>query len=167
MSYATAIELLDRFSAEEIAQRVDRSIPRLVSAELLRAAANAEDLSAYTAAEQSAASAALAVIAQALTDAASTIDGYLAGRQSVPLASPPVVIKRLACDMARYFIYDDQVTEVIQKRHDAALAFFREVAAGRVSLGADLGAAAQPSGGSVEMVTDATAFGRKASTGFI
>jgi len=167
MSYATVAELLNRFDAEEIAQRADRSIPRLVSADLLRAAAGAEDLSAYTAAEQSAASTALAVVTQALADADSTIDGYLSSRQAVPLASPPVVIKRLACDMARYYIYDDQVTEVIQKRYDAALAFFREVAAGRVSLGVDLGAAAQPSGGSVEMVTDATAFGRKASQGFI
>lgn len=83
------------------------------------------------------------------------------------MANPPVVIQRLACDMARYYIYDDQVTEVIQKRYDAALAFFREIAAGRVSLGADLGASAQPSGGSVEMVTDSTTFGRKASHGFI
>ena len=167
MPYATASELLDRFSAEEIAQRIDRSIPRLVTAELLAVAAAGGDLSAYTTAEQAAAASSLALVTQALADADSTIDGYLAGRQAVPLASPPLVIKRLACDLARFFIYDDQVTESIQKRHDAAITFFRDVAAGRVSLGADLGAAAQPTGGSVEMVSDATVFGRKGAGGFI
>lgn len=167
MTYATASDLLDRFSAEEIAQRIDRSIPRQVTAELLAAAAAGGELVDYTAAEQTAVAACLSLIAQALADADSTIDGYLAGRQSVPLASPPLVIKRLACDLARFFIYDDQVTEAIQKRHDSAIAFFRDVSAGRVSLGADLGAAAQPAGGSVEMVSEATVFGRGSSKGFI
>lgn len=167
MTYAAASDLLDRFSADEIAQRTDRSIPRRVTAELLRAAAAGGDLSAWTVAEQTAAAESLALVVQALADADSTIDGYLAGRQSVPLANPPLVIKRLACDLARYFIYDDQVTEAIQKRYDAAISFFRDVAAGRVSLGADLGAAAQPTGGSVDMVSDATVWGRGRSEGFI
>lgn len=167
MTYAAASELLDRFSAEEIAQRVDRSIPRLVSGELLQLAAAGGDLSGYTAAEQNAVASSLAIVAQSLADADSTIDGYLAGRNAVPLATPPLIIKRLACDLARFFIYDDQVTETIQKRYDAAIAFFRDVAAGRVSIGVDLGAAAQPSGGSVEMISDTTAFGRKNSQGFI
>lgn len=166
MTYATAADLLDRFDAEEIAQRADRSTPRLVTAELLRAAAAGENLSGWTAAEQAAAAAALALIEQALADACNTIDGYIAVRYAVPLASPPTVVGRLACDMARYYLYDDMATETIQKRHDIAERFFRDVGAGKVSLGADLGAASQPSGGTVEIGSGGSVFGRK-DTGFI
>jgi len=166
MPYATATELLDRFDAEEIAQRADRSTPRLVTAELLRAAAEGSDLSAWTAAEQAAATAALGLVTGALADADNTIDGYLAVRYAVPLASPPLVVKRLACDLARYFLYDDLATETIQKRYDAAERFFREAGAGKVSLGADLGAASQPAGGTVEIGSGGNVFNRK-DTGFI
>lgn len=166
MPYASASDMIARFSAEELAQRADRGTPRLVSAAMLQAAAAGQSLAGYTADEQAAAATALALIDQALADANDTIDGYLAGRYAVPLASPPVVVKRLACDLARYFLYDDQVTDTIQKRYDAAERFFREVAAGRVSLGADLGAAGQPTGGTVEISSGGTVFGRK-DTGFI
>jgi phage gp36-like protein len=167
MSYASATELIDRFDAEEIAQRVDRSIPRLLTAELLRAVAAGADLSDYTVAEQSAAAAALASILRALTDADSTVDGYISSRVAVPLSSPPIVVSRLACDLARYFLYDDQVTETIQKRYDTAIAFFRDVASGRVSLGIDPGASAQPTGGTVEVIADIPVFGRKSARDFI
>lgn len=166
MPYATATELLDRFDAEEIAQRADRSTPRLVTAELLRAAAAGADLSAWTAAEQAAATTALGLVNQALADADNTVDGYIAVRHAVPLASPPPVVKRLVCDLARYFLYDDQATETIQKRYDIAERFFRDVGAGKVSLGADLGAASQPAGGTVEIGSGGSVFGRS-DTGFI
>lgn len=166
MPYATATDLIDRFGAEELAQRADRGVPRLASAELLTAAAAGGDLSAWTADEQAAAAAAIAVLERVLADASDTADGYLAGRVAVPLASPPAAVKRMVCDLARYFLYDDQATETIQKRHDAAIAYFRDVAAGRVSLGADLGAAAQPSGGTVEIVSGGAVFGR-GDKGFI
>lgn len=166
MSYATAPELLDRFDAEEIAQRTDRSMPRLVTGELLRTAAAAGSITDWTAAEQAAAAAALALINAALADADSTIDGYLAARYAVPLASPPLIVKRLACDLARYYLYDDQATETVQKRYDAADRFFRDVGKGLLSIGPDQGAAAAPTGGTVEVVSGGTVFGRS-DKGFI
>ena len=36
MSYATATELLIRFDSDEISQRADRMVPRLVTDEMLR-----------------------------------------------------------------------------------------------------------------------------------
>lgn len=166
MPYATACELLDRFDAEEIAQRTDRGTPRLVTAELLRAAAAGDDLSSWSADEQAAAVAALSLINGALADADNTIDGYLAVRYAVPLASPPAMVKRQACDLARYFLYDDQATETVQKRYEAAERFFREVGAGKLSLGVDMGAAAQPAGGTVEIQSAGSVFGRS-DKGFI
>lgn len=166
MPYATPAELLTRFSDEEIAQRADRKIPRRVGGDLLAAAVAGADLSAFVPGDRAAALEALAVIARALDDAAATIDGYLAARYPVPFAAAPAIVGRLACDMARYYLYDDQATEAVQKRYDAALAYFRDVAAGKVSLGPQSEAPAA-SAGSVEMESAATVWGRAASQGFI
>lgn len=165
MSYATAANLLERFSAEEIAQRADRSIPRLVTAAMLSTAAAGGSMSGYTAPEQAAAAAALALINGALADADSAIDGYVATRYAVPLAPALAAgVKRLACDLARYHLYDDQVTEAIQKRRDEAVAELRDIAAGRSSLGiSNVGAA--PSGGLVEMVAPERVFARDTDGG--
>ncbi|WP_139272666.1 hypothetical protein [Pseudomonas anguilliseptica] len=56
--YASAVQLLARYSADEIAQRADASIPPLVYGELLTKAAMGADLSDYSAEEQAAAGAA-------------------------------------------------------------------------------------------------------------
>lgn len=164
MTYATAANLLERFSAEEIAQRADRSIPRLVTAPMLATAAAGGSMSGYTAEEQAASAAVLALINSALADADSEIDGYVATRYSVPLNPVPTIIKRLACDLARYHLYDDQATETIQKRRDAAVAVLRDISAGKVSLG-DPGTAQAPQGGLVEMVSPERVFARGANGG--
>jgi len=167
MTYATAANLLERFDAEEIAQRTDRSIPRLVTAAMLRTAAAGGDMSGFTAPEQAAAAAALALINEALADADSEIDGYVATRYSVPLTPAPSIVKRLACDLVRYHLYDDQATETIQKRRDAAVAVLRDIAAGKVSLGTtatgDTAPAAQ--GGMVEMTSPDRVFARRPNGG--
>lgn len=160
MPYATATDLLERFDAEELAQRTDRGVPRLVTAVMLKTAAAGSSMAAYTNEEQAATAAALVLVNKALVDADATVDGYLAGRYKVPMASAPAVLGRLACDLTRYFLYDDQATETVKQRHDAAIAVLRDIAAGKVSLGADLGASAQPKGGSVEISSGGAVFGR-------
>lgn len=165
--YATATDLLDRFDAEEIAQRADRATPRLVTADLLKLAAAAGNISSYTTAEQAAATAALAIVNRALTDASDAIDGYLAGRYTVPLANPSQAIARYVCDMARYYLFDDHATETVQKRYDAALKYCDGVAAGKIALGLNAADETPPSGGTVEMISDGTVFSRVNSEGFI
>lgn len=161
MAYITSTELLLRFDAEEIAQVAERGLPRRVTAELLTAAVAGTDLSGWSAADVEAVGKALAVIAQAIEDAQSAIDGYLSGRYGTPMATPPAVVKRLACDVARYYLYDDHATETVQKRYDAAIAFFRDVAAGKVTLGPEANAT-RPAGGSVHMVSGERVFSRSA-----
>lgn len=164
MPYATAANLLDRFGAEEIAQRTDRSTPRLVTGDLLQAAAAGADLSAWTAEEQAAAAAALALVDQAIADADSEIDGYVATRYSVPVTPVPPIIQRLACDLARYVLYDDQATDGVQKRRDGAVTVLRDISAGRVSLGAP-GTAQEPKGGLVEVNNPTKVFSRPPNGG--
>lgn len=164
MAYITPSDLVTRFGAEELAQVADRGTPRLVTAELLAAVAGGADMSGWGSGDVEAVGAVMASIDQAIEDAQSAIDGYLSSRYSTPMPTPPAVVKRLACDIARYYLHDDRATETIQKRYDAALAFFRDVSAGKVSLGPEAATAA-PTGGTVEMVTAGRVFGRAARGG--
>jgi phage gp36-like protein len=159
MPYILVTDLLTRFGAEELAQLADRDTPRLVTDELLSAAAAGTDMTGWSDADVDAVSKAVASIEQAIEDAQSAIDGYLSGRYGTPIATPPAVVKRLACDIARYYLYDDHATETVQKRYDAAIAFFRDVSAGKVTLGAET-QATQPAGGIVEIVTSDRVFSR-------
>ena len=168
MPYATATDLLTRFDAAEIAQRVDRLVPRVVTAELLRDVAAANPLSDYTDEEAAQAGVAMIVVDRALRDAADTINSYISGRYSLPLSPVPPVLERIACDLARYYLYDDQVTEPIKQRHDDCIKVLRDVQAGRVQLGADADSGAQPvSTGAAELVSGSKVWSRDTSTGFI
>jgi len=165
--YASAVQLLDRYSADEIAQRADASIPPLVYGELLTKAATGADLSDYSAEEQAAAGAALAKVNRKLQDADQTINSYLGGRYQLPLTNAPEVLERIAAQLARYFLYDDTATEQIANLYKDSIKFLESVAHGKVQLGpADSGAVAQPSAGA-EMVSDSLVFSRRNSEGFI
>lgn len=165
--YASAAQLLTRYSAEEIAQRADASLPPVVYGELLSAAATGADLSGYTAEEQAAAQAALARVERALEDARQTIDSYLGGRYQLPLTQAPEVLERIAGQLARYFLYDDSATEQIANLYKDSIKFLESVASGRVQLGpTTTGTTAQPSAGA-EMVSGGRVFGRDSSREFI
>lgn len=167
MPYITPLDLLQRFDAEEMAQRADRGVPRLVTGELLQSLAEGVDTSNWSPADLVATTAAVAVLARVAADAQSVIDGYLAARYAVPLAPVPDAVRRYTSDIARYYLYDDHATETVQKRHDAAISFFRDVAAGRASLGPDASTSIPPAsvGGGVEMISDGSVFRRSVRGG--
>lgn len=165
--YASAAQLLSRYSADEIAQRADVSVPPLVYGELLTAAANGDDLSGYTPEEQAAAALALGKVNRALQDAQQTMDGYLGGRYQLPLTNAPEVLERIACQLARFFLYDDQATEMIEKGYKDSVDFLKGVSRGDISLGiTEAGASAQHSA-TAEMVSDGRVWGRDSSRGFL
>jgi phage gp36-like protein len=168
MRYASVSEFLTRYSAEEIAQRADRNIPRLVTAEMLREAVAGGNFAEYTPEEEAATLAAVYLIEQALRDADSEIDAYVSTRYRTPLNPVPEVVQRYACDLARYNLYDDQVTEVIEKRRDATIRVLRDLASGKVSLGTtESGNVAAPAHGLVEMAGPKHAFGRRPNGGLL
>jgi len=123
VTYATQQDLIDRFGETEIEQLTDRAEPP----------AGAIDAT---------------VVGKALVDADDAINGYLGARYTVPLASPPLILKRIACDVARYYLYEDRVTEAVRKRYEDAVAYLKDAASGKVTLGVDaLGAAPADPGG--------------------
>jgi phage gp36-like protein len=168
MTYATATALLTRFDAAEIAQRVDRGVPRLVTAELLTSVAAGASLVDYTLEEAARGAVGLTVVTRALQDADDTINSYLAGRYTLPLTPVPAVLERVACEMARFYLYDDQVTDVIKDRHAANMKWLAEVSKGTVSLGADATSGVQPtSSAAAEIESSAAVWKRAESTSFI
>lgn len=119
MPYATQQDLVDRFGETEVIQLSDRT-----------GTAGAIDV---------------AVVAAKLADADAEIDGYLAGRYSLPLVPVPLTLQRIACDIARYHLYDDRVTETVAARYAAAIKFLTAVSKGDIQLGVDAGGEAPPS----------------------
>ena len=167
MSYATTSALLARFDAEEIAQRTDRSLPRVVTGDMLAALAAGGSMVAYTAQQQQAAAAALAVVQTAQQDACDTINGYANGRYSVPLVTPPNAVLLAECDIARYFLYDDNTTEVVKQRYETAISYLKSIRDGKVSLGPVGGAPAADPVGTAQVVQGTPTFNNQTLSNFM
>ena len=75
------------------------------------------------------------VLADALADADAEINSYLATRYSLPLADVPRILLPVACDIARYRLWKEKASESVGERHRAAIAFLKDVSAGRAALG--------------------------------
>ena len=107
MSYATQADLETRFGSVELAQLSDRTNGSVIDA---------------------------TVVARAIADAEAEIDGWLGRRYQLPLATVPAVLGLIACDLARYYLYDDKATDAVQKRYDDGVKRLKAIAAGDVVL---------------------------------
>jgi phage gp36-like protein len=74
-------------------------------------------------------------VEQAIADATATIDSYISRFLPLPVGYKGMV--RIACDLSRYFLYDNRVTEQVQSRYDAAIRYLEKVAKGEILLGVD------------------------------
>lgn len=166
--YATATQLLQRYRAEEIAQRADPSgLVASVGGELLMKAAAGEDLSGYTLEEQEAAAQALANVERALRDAGNTIDGYISSRYQLPLSRVPAILELHCCQVARYFLYDDDATKQVESLYQASIKYLRDVSSGAADLGLTAVGTTAPASAGAEMVSSGRVFNRDTSKGFI
>lgn len=108
MSYAIQQDLVDRFGAQELAQLTDEVAGQTINA---------------------------ATVARALADADAQIDGYLGARYLLPLSPVPPLVVRLACDIARYQLFDDRASEAVRARYDDAVQLLKRLSDGTVTLG--------------------------------
>lgn len=111
MGYATVQDMIDEFGETELAQVSDRSLQAV--------AVNT------------------VIVQKKLDDADAEIDSYLGVRYALPLPSIPPVLKRTACDIARYHLYDDRATERVIERYKYAIDWLKNVAKGIAQLGVD------------------------------
>lgn len=168
MPYATATDLITRFGAKEIAQRADRSTPRLVTEQLMKDAAAGASLAAYTAPQQAAAADVMVVVNRALGDADNTIDAHVSARYQLPIAPVPPILGRIACNLARRYLFDDQVTEAIKDAYDDDMKVLAAVRDGKASLGTDAVSNQAPaSTAGAELVSGDRVWGRDSSGGFL
>lgn len=101
--YADIDDLKERFSEAEIVQLTDRDRD-----------GNVDD----------------DVANQALLDADAEINAAVGVRYGLPLPSVPDLINRLACDIARYRLYDDKPTDEVRRRYEDAVAELDKIAKG-------------------------------------
>lgn len=139
MAYCTEQNLIDRFGEAEIRQLSDRHNTGGIDSD---------------------------VIARAIEDADGEINGYLGGRFTLPLANVPSVLVRVACDVARYYLYDDAASEQVTRRYTDARDFLKAAGRGDISLGVDANGAAPTSDNTAQMETGGSVFGRS-DKGFI
>ena len=138
--YAAKQDLVARFGENELIQLTDRTNAGIIDETVLE---------------------------QAINDANAEINGYLGGRYQLPLAIVPASIKPLCCDIARYKLYDDQSSEQVNKRYDAAIRFLSSVSKGHISLGIDTGGEKAIGSDLAEIQSAGSLFARAKSTGFI
>jgi phage gp36-like protein len=143
MKYCTRDDMITRFSIEELIELTDKdgSTGAIVDA----------------------------VVDQAIADASATIDGYIGGRYQLPLSSVPSILLRMACDLARYFLYDDQLGDEHQvtKRYRDAIEYLKQVGNGKVQLGINSNSERPAPTSTAQMVSSGSVFSRENSKGFI
>lgn len=127
MSYVTKQQLIDAFGADELVRITDH--------------AGADDIDDD-------------VLAAAIANAERVANSYLAPRYPLPLAQGLVdgsALPYQVGNVVRYFLYGARPTEEVESRYEEAIAWLKDLAAGRASLG-ETDAVATPAG---RMVTAA------------
>ncbi|WP_157669909.1 gp436 family protein [Chitinibacter sp. GC72] len=134
MTYATQADMLLRFGEDELLGLTDRENTGTIEA---------------------------SVVERNIADADAEIDGYLAARYQLPLGHTPPILNRLSCDIARYHLYGERVTDTVRKRYEDAVRLLKGMADGSVKLGIDNGAPVDSSKGDMAVMTSsAPVFGR-------
>ena len=136
MSYTTRLEVEAAYGVDEILQLTDRDQDGEPDSEFIASAIRRTD---------------------------GLIDGYLMGRYTVPLTPVPLVLTAYACDIARYFLYEDAAPEYVRQTYEDALRWLRDVAAGKVILKQEDGPLAA---GSPQASAPARVFTAATLTGF-
>jgi phage gp36-like protein len=98
-----------------------------------------------------------AVVSEAIAKAGAEIDAYLAVRYVLPLETTPNQVKHLAVDLAIYHLYSRRgmMLEIRGKNYDKAVAFLKDVAAGRAEIIGATGAEIPGAEGQVVEVSSA------------
>jgi len=139
MSYATQQDLIDRYGEAEITAVADRDGDGAIDAE---------------------------VVAGAIADAGTLIDGYVGGRYALPLATAPALLTQLACAIARYRLHKDSPPEWIAKDNDAALRTLRDIADGRLALPVGEAETPAPASSGIQIVGPDRVFSQDTLKGF-
>lgn len=108
------------------------------------------------------------ILDTALADTDAEINGYLqGGGYALPLSEVPDLVKAIACDIARYRLWDDRAPEEVRKRYESAIARLRDIAKGVIKLPLSDGSAVEQAGGYPEFVERTRVFDDDTLSGFV
>ena len=136
MSYATEADMVTALGEDELIQLTDRADPPVGAIDA-------------------------AVLTRALEAADGEIDSYLASRYTLPLASVPVILRDCAVDIARYRLHDRGVPDRVKDEYKNRIAWLRDVAAGKASVGLAPESLTPNSAGLPEMTSGGRVFARE------
>jgi len=100
-------------------------------------------------------------IDSAIEDADGLINGYVGSRFPVPLSPVPSSINRIACELARYYLYDDGAPDYVTKRFDDAEKVLKGISKGEISIGITEQGEKPSSQNTVQMTSGGNVFNRK------
>ena len=139
MTYATQQDLVDRFGTEQLAQLSDRTSGTVIDT---------------------------VVVGRALSDADAEIDSYLAAVYTLPLGAVPAVLVRVACDIARYRLFGDRVTDQVRQLYTDAVRDLKSIVAGTIKIDGAVTLTPSVSSETVKVKTPAKVFGGGAIEGY-
>jgi phage gp36-like protein len=142
MTYTTQSQLLDRYGDRMLIGLTDRAYPAT-------GVVNA------------------ATMIRALADTDAMIDGYLAARYALPLASTPTMIVDIAEMIAIWKLHTAAPDPKIEADYKGALSTLRDIAKGDIRLSVAGVEVAQPTTAGVQIVDRARPFTEENMTGFI
>ena len=165
--YITPAQLAERPGARELAQVATRERDAIVADDLMEATLRATDRSTWSADQIAIADDALARINEAITGAAGTIDGFLARRYPLPLATVPPIVVEWSRSITRYLLHKDRIsgeaTDPILRDYRDALKLLQLTADGKFSLGADDPVLTDAGDAEVQFTGDGRVFRRDAA----
>lgn len=139
MLYCSKQGLIDRFSEDELVQLTDRDGLGIINDEVLN---------------------------RAIEDASTEMDAYLS-RFNFTADTLPKSLKPLACNIARYYLYDEDPSEHITKRYEDAIRFLSKVNKGEITIGTTTEDTQVTTNDLPEIQSAGSVFSRSKSTGFI
>lgn len=142
MTYATRQDLIDRFGETELFQLTDRvNMPPTT----------VDDI----------------VTGRALGDADAAIDGYVGKKYTLPLATVPPMLVKIASDLARYYLHGEAAGKdsIVTRNADAALSWLKDVSRGLIALDDGGEPPAQAGGGSIKANPSSRVFRRSTLEG--
>ncbi|WP_163266459.1 gp436 family protein [Chelativorans alearense] len=89
------------------------------------------------------------LITRAIADADALIDGYLAARYRLPLASVPHLVRDLSLRVSIYYAHAHVAEEKIKRDYEEALATLKRIAQGLIKL--DIDGVEPPGSGAAEV----------------
>jgi len=142
MTYVTHVELAERPGARELAQVASAEHQPIIDYALMDATLRDADRATWEAGDQAAADAAVGRIDDAIREADSLIDGFLARRgYPLPLAPVPGVVSSWSRAITRYLLHKSRISlesnDPIVRDYRDALKLLQLTADGKFSLGAE------------------------------